>query len=488
MRHVLPVLFALSATPALAQTVDSAGADALGANIARYIGQAAFDKGLVGIVADGDAYKVEIDFNKLAALFPLEGKATLEIAPYVLRIKPRADALWDVAGDLTPDGRVELKRHGGPQTTQWEVADDSFKGVYDPALAGFSVASATHGAVSVKSTDPASTSESTAASGHFQMQSTKNAVAGVDFTALQTMADIVQNMQMKAPELGMDLPIVMRSSELSYSSSAKGFRARQFLDLLAFGVAHGDAVKIKAAQPELKTMLRAALPLWDDMTAAYGWHEFSVGTPMGIFGASAATLEVAMTGIRKDATINYAFGFKDLSLPDGLLPGWSVPLLPRDIDINIGGTGIDLDGPATAAIDAFDLNNDPPIPDSVGEDITAKFLADPPVLTIKRSTISNKETEISVEGRMTFEGGKPAGTATVEASEFDALMAKIQEAAVSAPEAQQAFIAAAGAKGLSKTLADGRLQWIIDMTPDGAIKVNGTPVKPADPPAPELPE
>lgn len=489
MRHVLPVLFALSATPALAQTVDSAGADALGANIARYIGQAAFDKGLVRIAPDGDAYKIEIDFNKLAALFPLEDKVTLEIEPYVLHVKPRADATWDVAGEVSPDGRVEVKGEGGPQTMRWQVADDSFTGVYDPALAGFSVANATHGAISITSTDPASSSEYTVASGNFQMQSTKNATAGIDFTALQTMAGVVQNMQMKAPELGMDLPIVMRSSELSYSSNAKGFRAQQFLDLLAFGVANGDAQKIKAAQPELKTLLRAALPLWEDLDGSYGWHEFSVGTPLGIFGASEATIKVAMTGVRKDATINYAFGFKDLSLPDGLLPDWSMPLLPRDIDLNIGGTGIDLDGPVMAAIDAFDLNNDPPIPDSVGEEIAANFLADPPVLTINRSTISNKETEIVIEGRVVYADGKPAGTATVEASQFDALMTKIQEAAKTAPEAQQMFFFAAGAKGLSKTLADGRLQWVIDMAPDGAINVNGTPVKPADPPAEEdLPE
>lgn len=485
LRYALPVLLVFSATPALAQSVDSAGADTLTANIARYIGSTAFDKGVVRIAVDGDAYKVEVDFNKLASLFPIQDKVALDIEPYVLHIKPRADAAWDVSGDLSPNGRVEIAGEAGPQVSQWQVADDSFTGVYDPALAGFSVASATHGALSVSSSDPTSSSEYTAASGHLQMQSAKSATSGVDFTALQTMADMVQTMRINAPEIGMVAPIVMRSPELSYSTTAKGFQSQPLLDLLAFAVANADETKIKAAQPQLKTLLRNALPLWGNLAAAYGWHEFSINTPMGDFGASSAAIETEMTGVRKDATITYAIRLKDLAVPDGLLPDWTMPLLPRNLDLNIGGTEIDLDGPVTSAIDAFDLNNDPPLPDAVGDAIVAKFLANPPRLTMSRSTIGNKDTEISAEGQMTFEGGKPAATATVEATGFDALMQAIQEASTTAPEAQQAFIVAVGAKGIAKTLSDGRLQWVIDMTADGAVTVNGAMVKPADTPQPQ---
>jgi hypothetical protein len=296
---------------------------------------------------------------------------------------------------------------------------------------------------------------------------------------------MVQTMRIAAPETGMDLPIVMRSPELSYSSNATGFQAQQLLDLLAFAVANADETKIKAAQPQLKTLLRAALPLWQDLTGSYGWRELSVGTPLGIFSTSNAKIEVAMNGVRKDGAVSYGIQLDDLAVPADVLPRWMTPLLPEDIDLNFGGTGIDLEGPAATAIDAFDLNRDPPIPEEVGNMIVAGFMANPPKFVISRSTISNKDTEISAEGEMTFAGGKPAATATIEASGFDKVMETIQGATATAPEAQQAFMLAVAAKGFAKTLPDGRLQWIIDMTPDGAVTVNGAMVKPADPPGPQ---
>jgi hypothetical protein len=485
MRYVLPLFCLLSAAPASAQTVDVSGAEALTANLARYIGTTAFDKGVVKVTVQDDAYRVEVDFNKLLSLFPTQDTMKLEIEPYVLSVKPRPDATWDIAGDLWPNGKVELKAEEGTHVSQWQIADDSFSGVYDPALAGFLAATGKNGAISMTSTDPASSTEFTAASGNFQVQSTRNPTKGVDFTVLQTLSGMVQTMRIAAPEAGMDLPIVLRSPELSYSSSATGAQTQQMLDLLAFGVANADEAKIKAAQPQLKTLLREALPLWEHITGAYGWRELSVGTPVGIFSAANAKIDVAMDGVRNDSTITYKFQIDDLTVPADVLPRWTLPLLPEDISLNLGSTELDLDEPVAAAIEAFDLNRDPPISEKDGEMIMAQFMANPPKLVINRSIVRNKDTEITAEGEVTFAGASPAMTATVEAAGFDKAMQTIQEATATAPEAQQAYMVAVAAKGFAKTLADGRLQWVIEMAPDGAVTVNGAMVKPADPPTPQ---
>lgn len=485
MRHALPVLLVLSATPAFAQTVDPAGADALKGSLSRYLGSTVFDKGVVAITVDGDAYKVDVDFGKLVSLFPAQDVVKLEVEPYVLRLKPRADATWDIAGDLAPDGRIEFKAEGTTQSSAWKFADDTFSGVYDPALAGFSAAEGKNGVMSMLSSDPTSTSEFKATSGSFRIQSTKNATRGVDFNAIQTMADMEQTMSLAGDEGEPGMAVVMRSPELSYVSTATAFQAQELLDLLAFAVANADETKIRAAQPQLKTLLRDLMPLWNDLTGIYGWRELSVGTPVGIFGAANAKIAVEMTGVRKDGTVSYGFTIDDLTVPDGILPPWSAKLMPEDISLNLGGVGIDLAGPATAAIDALDLNQDPPIPDAVGEAIVAQFMANPPKFVLNRSVIRNKDTEITAEGEMTFVGGKPAMTTTVEAIGFDAAVQVIQEAAATAPEAQQMQLVALAAKGFAKTLPDGKLQWVIDMTADGAVTVNGALVKPADPVEPE---
>ncbi len=484
MRHALPMLLVLSATPAFAQAVDPNGADALKANLARYLGTTVFDEGVVAITPDGDAYKVEVEFDKLVSLFPAQDVLKLDVEPYILRLKPRPDATWDVSGGFAPDGKVEIKTETGTQTSEWTLADDSLSGIYDPALASFSTATGTTGPLTALTTDPNSRSDFTAASGSFTMQSSKNPTRGIDFTALQTLAQTVQTMQFPAKELGMDVPVVIRSPEMSYSSGATGFQAQPMLDLLAFAVANPDEEKVKAEQAQLKTLLRAVLPLWDRMTGTYGWRELSVGTPLGIFSSSNATVEVAMDGVRKDASISYAMRLEDLEVPDGVAPPWSTKLLPQDIDLNFGGVGIDLEGPATTAIEALDLSRDPPIPDAVGQEIVAQFMADPPKFVLSRSVISNPSTEISAEGEMTFAGGKPAATATVEVAGFDAALQAIQEASATVPEAQQIQLVALAAKGFAKTLPDGRLQWVIDMAADGAVTVNGTLVKPADPATP----
>ena len=485
MRYVLSLFCLLATPPAFAQTVDVSGAEALTASLARYLGSTAFEKGVVKVSVESDAYKVEVDFDKLLSLFPAQDMLKLDIDPYAFSVKPRPDATWDVAGDLAPNGKMEMKTEQGTQTAQWQIADDSFSGVYDPALAGFSVATGKNGAMSMTSTDPKSSSDVRIESGSFGFQSTKNATKGVDYTMLQTMSGMVQTVRISDPGAGIDVPIVLRSPELSVSGNGTGFQAQQLLDLLAFGVANADEAKIKAAQPQLKTLLREALPLWDHIAGAYGWRELSVGTPVGIFSAANAKIDVAMDGVRNDGTITYGFQIDDLKFPADVLPRWTTPLLPEDIDLNFGGTEFDLEGPATAAIDAFDLSRDPPIAPEVGDTILAQFMADPPKFVLNRSIIRNKDTEISAIGEMTFAGGKPALTATVEAAGFDKAMQTIQEATASAPEAQQAYMVAVAAKGFAKTLPDGRLQWVIDMTADGAVTVNGAMVKPADPPAPQ---
>jgi hypothetical protein len=474
LRYALPFLLVLSATPTFAQTVDVSGAEALTGSLKRYIGTTVFDQGVVKISVQSDAYRVDVDFNKLLSLFPTESAVKLDVSPYSFSLKPRDDGAWDMSGDMAPDGKVEFTVENQTQKTEWKIADDTFSGVYDPALAGFSTATGKFGMLSSVSSDPTSNSEVTIDSGSFELQSTRNPTRGM-----------VQTMRIASPEAGFELPVVIRTPELSYNSTATGLQAQSLLDLLAFAVANADEAKIKGAQSELKTRLRDALPLWQNLTGAYGLRELSVGTPLGIFSSANLSVTVEMDGVQKDGTIRYGIKLDDLVVPDGVLPRWSAPLLPEDIDLNFGGTGIDLERPATLAIDALDLNRDPPIPMEVSDAITAQFIAEPPKFVIGRSTISNKETEISAEGEMTFAGGKPAASVTLEATGFDKAMEAIQAATARAPEAQQMYLVAVAAKGFAKSLPDGRLQWVVNMTADGAVTVNGAMVKPADPPAPQ---
>jgi acylphosphatase len=169
-------------------------------------------------------------------------------------------------------------------------------------------------------------------------------------------------------------------------------------------------------------------------------------------------------------------------MPQNLVPAWSVALLPTDIDLNFGGANIDLDTMAKKAIEAFDLNKMPALSPEFGDELKAGFLANGPKVVIGHSTIKNGAAEIALEGDMTFpDGEKPDANVTIDVTGYDKIVAALQEAAKTDPQASQAFTGALAIKGFAKTLPDGRIEWVINAKHDGSVSVNGAMLKGPDP-------
>jgi hypothetical protein len=187
-----------------------------------------------------------------------------------------------------------------------------------------------------------------------------------------------------------------------------------------------------------------------------------------------------MDGVAKDGKIEYAVKASGLTIPQQMLPSWSVGLLPTDIDLHFGGANIDLDSMAKKAIEAFDLNKNPPLSDEFGEALVTDFLAKTPKVVLGHSTVKNGAIEVAMEGEMTFPGKKPEATMTVDVAGYDKIVEALQEAAKSDEQVAQAFPFALAVKGFAKTLPDGRLEWVIDSKADGSVSVNGAMLKPAD--------
>ncbi|TIP69339.1 MAG: hypothetical protein E5X58_47825, partial [Mesorhizobium sp.] len=72
------------------------------------------------------------------------------------------------------------------------------------------------------------------------------------------------------PKSGLKFPLTIKSPTLSVNATGKGVRTRPLLDLLAFAVANGDEASLKANQGQLKSLLLAALPLWERIDGTYG--------------------------------------------------------------------------------------------------------------------------------------------------------------------------------------------------------------------------
>jgi hypothetical protein len=278
----------------------------------------------------------------------------------------------------------------------------------------------------------------------------------------------------------MNFPLTLKTPELSVDAKGKGVRTKPLLDLLAFAVANEDEAKLKANQAELKSLMLAALPIWERIDGNYGFKDFEVESPVGKFGAAQFSTAFGMDGVSQNGKVDYAIKASGLTIPHQTLPEWTVPLLPTDIDLNFGGANIDLNTMAKKAIEAFDLNKNPPLSDEFGKALVADFTAKNPKVVIGHSTVKNAGIEVAMEGEMTFPGEKPDATVTIDVAGYDKIVDVLKEGAKSDEQMAQAFPFALAVKGFGKTLPDGRLEWVINTKADGSVTVNGAMLKGPD--------
>ena len=480
MKCVFPFVLVLAVSaPAWGQTVDSQGAKQLSDDLSRYVGKQAINEGILKVSLEGDAYKITFDLKAIAAELPKQDLPKFDFPPYTLVVKPRGDGSWDVSSDFSTSGSFEVSNPDGQASAQIAIKDGKFTGVYDPKLAAFTSGASSMAGMTMTSRMPRQVTDFSVGSGSSKFSARESAKGGVDLNLTQAVADFGETVKIDDRAVG-----AIKASDLAVDVTAKAIRTKTFLDLLAFAVAHEDQDRVKADQAELKALLLAALPLWERIDGTYTFKKLAIETYAGDFGATQLSTAFGADGIEQNGKLDYAIKASGLTFPQ-IFPGWTATLLPTDIDLNFGGANIDLDSMAKKAIEAFDLNRDPPLSAEFGDQLKADFMAKTPKVVIGHSTVKNKDMEIALEGEMTFPGQapemKPDANLTVDVAGFDKVVANLQEAAKSEPEVGQYVPAALMVKGFAKTLPDGRLEWVVNTKADGSVTVNGVMLKPADP-------
>lgn len=459
-------------TAGWAQAIDSQGAAQLSESLSRYVSEAAFDKNIVSVVADGNAYRIDIDFNAIAPLIPAEIPVKFDVAPYALRVKPLVDGSWQVDGPLLPDGWVEAGK--GPQHArfQWAVTDGKTSGIYDPELAAFTSGTGSYASLTLKSSDASGEDETSYRAGTITMTATKSAGDGVDVSVRQEFGSMAETRSFRFPDGNIPFVATIKAASLSVESTGAGVRTKSLLDLLAFGIANAGYEKVKANQAELKRVLLAALPLWDKTEGAYTLSGLEVITPIGILRARTANSVVAMDGIEQESKLSYGSQIADLEVASFILPAWASTLVPRHVDLNFSVTNLNLEDPARKLIGSFDLNQAPPVPANVGEEIFAHFDANPPLISLSRSTVSNATVSVVGEGEMSFAGGKPIVAMTFDATGYDQVVDTLEAALPQDPRVTEILRIARFLKEEANTLPGGHLKWTFSVGVDGLIALN----------------
>lgn len=478
VKRVLPFVLALAfGAPAFAQTVDNQGAKQLSDDLSRYIGSKVLDSGIIKISVDDGAYRIAFDFDALLKVKPSKDPLTFNLAPFALLVKPRSDGSWSVSSDLAPNAFLDVE---GPHGVHFSVSGAAFSGVYDPGLAAFTSGASSMAGMQMISRDPKEQVDLSIGAGTSTLNASKSAEGGINFAMTQTIADFVETATVDGGETGLKVPVTIKSPKVSADVSGNGVRTKAFLDLLGFAIANQEDAALKANQAELKSLLTSALPLWGRLKYSYRFDGLSVASPAGNFGLADLSATTDIDGISDNGKVDYRIVATGLTVPQQLLPGWTAALLPTDIELNFGGANIDLDSMLRKAIEAFDLNEDPPLSDEFVEALAADFMAKNPKVVIGHSTVKNGDIEVAMEGEIMFPGNKPDATVTVDVAGYDKIVETLQTGAKSDQQAAQVFPFALAVKGFGKTLPDGRIEWVINAKPDGSVLVNGAMLKPAD--------
>jgi hypothetical protein len=466
----LPSLLAASA--AFAEPATPEGAAHLTEVFQTYLGTV---EGVVTVVPEGETYTLTLDAAPLLAMAPAEA-GSFSLTPLVMVLTDNGDGTWGVTQDQAMSLSAVLE---GQFDIKLDIASATSEGVFDEAMMAYATSSGEFSGLTVveKITPPGEPPVDvtiTAASGTTTASATPNAEGGVDMTTDFTLLGMTQTMMMPPMGEGMPpMPITVSIESQEQSGDMTGFRPEAFLGLIAWAVAHPSEEAMQADMAGLKAVLEGGIPFFESLNSSGTMTNISVETPMGPVGIASATIEVDAHGVVEDGLFREAFTLSGLTLPEGVLPPWSVPLLPTDLALDVTVTGFDLASPAAIMMALFDM---PPgsEPDPAMQDAAlAALLPEGAVeITLAPGGVSGAGYELSYEGAMTAGPmAMPAGSATVTLTGIDAIMAALD----AAPDdvKSQALPMIGMAQGMATPGPEGELVWEIDATTPGSLLING---------------
>ena len=467
------LLMSVSST-ALAAAATPDGARRITTALQAYLGK---EPGVVTVTPAAEAYTATIDFAPLLAKIPAKG-ATVSIDPIVLKLEDQGGGKWQVSQDQAISFTAK-----SPGTLDFLLKADKIAGtgIFDESITAFLSSSTdiTGFALDETITTPGPTATHvayTVPTTHYESEAKPAGDGAVDVTSRVTMSGLAETINIPAsPGMAMPLDINVNIASASQESTVKGLRGKAITDLIAWLVAHPSPEAIKAEQAALKTLLRAGLPVFENVSASATLQNIGVTTPAGPAFVAKASVDVSLNGAVADGMFREKIALSGLMLPPGLAPPWAESLVPTGTTLDFAVSGFDLAKPAAILLDNLDLNHEPPLKPEIEQQLQQAVMPKGIVtITLGPSSIIGKVAELDAEGGMTAGPmAMPAGQATVKVKGLDQVMEVIKQAPaeMGLGKAAPMFIVA---KGMAKPTADGGLEWKIESTPTGGVLVNGT--------------
>ncbi len=436
------------------------------------------EPGVVSVKASGESYDATFDFGPLLAKVKEPGFSA-SVTPIDWTLTPQGGGKWKVDQDqplsfaLKVEGKLDMKG---------SIASIKGTGIYDEALNAFasSTTDFTQFAFEQTVTEATGTNSVSYTLGTIRSVSAMTGTGdSADGTSKITFTDLRETISMPQAADGSIPPIDVSITAPGGAQDAtiKGLKPKAVNELIAWLAARPSKEAIIADQAALKEKLRAAIPIFANVSGTGTVDNLSVNTMLGKFGIGKLDVLVDMNGVVDAGALREKFTFSGFEMPAGIVPPWAANLVPENFTIDFNIADFNLAAPAAMIIDAFDLSKDPPLPKEIEPQLLQALLPTGAVrLGLGPSSIVAKIFDLQAEGSMTAgPTAMPAGQAVIKLKGLDEIMAALQAAP---PEMgmQQAAPVVIIAKGMAKTGPDGYLTWEIKSTPEGSVTVNGTDI------------
>jgi hypothetical protein len=435
------------------------------------------------ITANGDHYAVKFDLP--AAAKKEDPQSPVKVPPLLMRLYDDGGGKWraalaevfEINGEEVKDGK----------TTKFGVKLGGFTvaGTFDQTLETFSEAKAEMSDVSFSVKETGAGSEVNdlsfvAKSASLDLNSglsaplaeRSNARFYISFNDISGTIDIPPD---ESNPMGLKGSFALGKTDRTLE--LKGTRPASLMKLVDWAKAHPDEKSQEAGRPELASILKENLPVFDTATFASTLKSFSIDTPFGRAGLENFASDLSINGIVADGSARQVLSLSGLTLPDGLpkeiLPDVALQLMPKSISMDVKVTGYDLAAPAAMLLNHLEKSGDEPGPEMEQQLLTALLPKGEVTISLAPGSYVSPALTVKYEGSMVAGPVMvPYGQSTISATGLDQLI-ELLKAAPKELELEQGIYGILAAKGFGKEEPAGTVTWNVETTREGAVSING---------------
>ena len=446
------------------------GADALRALIAKYLPAAqAGASPLVTVTPQGAYYLISADLSVLNALLQETG-ASYDPATIVYKAIEQDDGHWR----LTLDSLPRIVFHSEKANGSVELTNFRSTALIDPSIAWLLGGSANMD----KGTLQIQTPKAEQSIDFGAVEENVTTTVGGDGSVSTQVKEDISDVVFKATGVGRnDAPFSVsgRSDKALIGVGVEGFKSRKAFDLWGLLASHPGRADLAAHEGELKGMLKELAAPGLKFAEGIEAQKMLVTAPIGAVTLASARYQLGAANAGPQSAVSLGVSAEGLSLPVGLLPPEAADLTPSKFDVTATLKGVDLSAAANTWIDALNLKGDGEVMTEQDADkVEAALLSAGPIrIEIAPSHLIAPAIDADFNGVVRMDHGKPDVAMSVHMRGFDKTMAAVK--ALGPDIAAKVMPPLALAKGLAKSESDGSLSWLVQLTPDRSMMVNGIP-------------